>query len=128
MRAQGDHLLAMSERPHIAIQIIPDSKGPVCAHGKDFLILTFNSANKRPRAPVAYLEGMRTARYIREKDEVGMYATGVDQGSGYRYYDPAQLEEARLVVMMRGPQGHAKGYVPGLVAWTIAECRPGSAW
>jgi DNA-binding transcriptional MerR regulator len=25
----------------------------------------------------------------------------VDQASGYRYYDPAQLEEARLVVMMR---------------------------
>jgi DNA-binding transcriptional MerR regulator len=25
----------------------------------------------------------------------------VDQASGYRYYDPAQLEEARLVVMLR---------------------------
>jgi DNA-binding transcriptional MerR regulator len=39
---------------------------------------------------------------LRLYDERGVLVPSrVDQGSGYRYYDPAQLDEARLVVMMR---------------------------
>ena len=39
---------------------------------------------------------------LRLYDERGVLVPSrVDQASGYRYYDPAQLEEARLVVMLR---------------------------
>jgi DNA-binding transcriptional MerR regulator len=39
---------------------------------------------------------------LRLYDERGVLVPSrVDQASGYRYYDPAQLEEARVVVMMR---------------------------
>lgn len=78
MRTQCDHLLSVGQHPHIAIQIIPDSKGVACAGGKDFLILTFPSTNKKPRPPVAYVEDMRTGRYVREQDEVGAYSTTFD--------------------------------------------------
>jgi DNA-binding transcriptional MerR regulator len=41
-------------------------------------------------------------RALRLYDERGVLAPSrVDQGSGYRYYDVAQLEQARLVVMLR---------------------------
>ena len=39
---------------------------------------------------------------LRLYDELGvLMPSRVDQGSGYRYYDTAQLDEARLVVMLR---------------------------
>ena len=39
---------------------------------------------------------------LRLYDERGVLVPSrVDQASGYRYYDPAQLEQARLVVMLR---------------------------
>ena len=39
---------------------------------------------------------------LRLYDERGVLVPSrVDQTSGYRYYDPAQLEQARLVVMLR---------------------------
>jgi DNA-binding transcriptional MerR regulator len=39
---------------------------------------------------------------LRLYDERGVLVPSrVDQASGYRYYDPAQLDEARLVVMLR---------------------------
>jgi len=39
---------------------------------------------------------------LRLYDERGVLVPSrIDQASGYRYYDPAQLDEARLVVMMR---------------------------
>lgn len=39
---------------------------------------------------------------LRLYDELGVLVPSrVDQGSGYRYYDTAQLDEARLVVMLR---------------------------
>lgn len=60
-KAQCQHLLDVGQRPHIAIQVIPDTKGAACAYGKDFMILTFNSTNKRPRVPMAYLEDTRSA-------------------------------------------------------------------
>jgi DNA-binding transcriptional MerR regulator len=39
---------------------------------------------------------------LRLYDERGVLVPArVDQGSGYRYYDPAQLDQARLVLMLR---------------------------
>jgi DNA-binding XRE family transcriptional regulator len=96
MKAQCEHLMTMSERPHIAIQIIPESKGPACAYGKDFLILNFNSPSKRPRAPMIYLEDMRTARYVREQEVVGAYATVFD------YLRSSALDDLQSADLIRG--------------------------
>lgn len=73
MREQCDHLLLMNQRPNIAIQVIPDDKGATCAYGQQFMILTFA---KRPS--MAYLEDARSARYVREQDEVGTYSMTFD--------------------------------------------------
>jgi transcriptional regulator with XRE-family HTH domain len=94
MRAQCQHLLDAGQRPHIAIQVIPDAKGVTCAYGKDFMILTFNSTNKRSRAPVAYVEDMRSARYVREQDEVGAYSVTFDYLRSYALDD---LQSADLI-------------------------------
>jgi transcriptional regulator with XRE-family HTH domain len=94
MRAQCQYLLDAGQRPHIAIQVIPDAKGLTCAYGKDFMILTFNSTNKRPRSPMAYVEDMRSARYVREQDEVGAYSVTFDYLRSYALDD---LQSADLI-------------------------------
>jgi transcriptional regulator with XRE-family HTH domain len=94
MRAQCQYLLDVGQRPHIAIQVIPDAKGAACAYGKDFMILTFNSTNKRPRAPMAYVEDMRSARYVREQDEIGAYSVTFDYLRSYALDD---LQSADLI-------------------------------
>jgi transcriptional regulator with XRE-family HTH domain len=96
MHAQCGHLLDMGRQSHIAIQVIPDSKGPACAYGKDFMILTFNTSNKKPRAPMAYLEDMRTARYVREQDEIGVYSTTFD------YLRANALDDQQSADLIRG--------------------------
>jgi DNA-binding XRE family transcriptional regulator len=96
MKEQCQRLLEIGQRPHIAIQIVPDAKGAACAHGKDFMILSFNSTSKRPRPPMAYLEDMRTARYVREQDEVGAYSITFD------YLRSNALDDLQSAELIRG--------------------------
>ena len=96
MRELCDRLLVMGQQPHIAIQIIPDTKGVTCAYGRDFMILTFNSSTKKPRSPMAYIEDMRTARYVREQDEVGLYSTTFD------YLRSNALDDQQSADLIRG--------------------------
>jgi DNA-binding transcriptional MerR regulator len=59
---------------------------------------------------------------LRLYDERGVLVPSrVDQGSGYRYYDQAQLEEARLVVMLRQLQ------LPLAAIKELLACDPGDA-
>jgi DNA-binding transcriptional MerR regulator len=59
---------------------------------------------------------------LRLYDERGVLVPArVDQGSGYRYYDTAQLEEARLVVMLRQLQ------VPLAAIKELLACDPADA-
>lgn len=96
MKAQCERLLDVGQWPHVAIQVVPDANGAVCAYGKDFMILTFNGSGKRPRAPMAYLEDMRTARYVREQDEVGAYSMTFD------YLRSNALDDLRSADLIRG--------------------------
>src|SRR6266516_1604316 len=91
MKEQCDHLLSVGQRPHIAIQIIPDAKGATCAYGQQFMVLTFD---KRP--PMAYLEDMRSARYVRERDEVGTYSMTFD------YLRSNALDDQQSADLIRG--------------------------
>jgi DNA-binding transcriptional MerR regulator len=59
---------------------------------------------------------------LRLYDERGVLVPSrVDQASGYRYYDPAQLEEARLVVMLRQLQ------LPLAAVKELLACDPADA-
>ncbi len=70
MAEQLKHLLEMSERPNIVIQVVPDWEGSTVAQGREFTILTFPSD-----PPVVYLEDIGSARYVRNRktDEVPRY-------------------------------------------------------
>jgi DNA-binding transcriptional MerR regulator len=59
---------------------------------------------------------------LRLYDERGVLVPSrVDQASGYRYYDPAQLDDARLVVMMRQLQ------LPLAAVRELLACDPADA-
>ena len=59
---------------------------------------------------------------LRLYDERGVLVPArVDQASGYRYYDPAQLDEARLVVMLRQLQ------LPLAAVKELLACDPADA-
>jgi transcriptional regulator with XRE-family HTH domain len=73
MRGQRDHLIAMAEQPSITIQIIPNSRGVVCAYGRAFTILI-----PARNSPIVYLQDARSARYVRDRDEVSSYALAYD--------------------------------------------------
>ena len=61
-------------------------------------------------------------RALRLYDERGVLVPSrVDQGSGYRYYDPAQLDQARLVVMLRQLQ------LPLAAVKELLACDPANA-
>jgi hypothetical protein len=72
MREQRDHLASMAARPNITIQVMPYSRGATCAFGRAFTILVSKSD------PVIYLEDVTSARYIRDRDEVGKYMVTFD--------------------------------------------------
>lgn len=91
MKEQCEHLLLTGQRPHIAIQVIPDNKGATCAYGQQFMVLTFSK-----RSPMAYLEDMRSARYVRERDEVGTYSMTFD------YLRSNALDDQQSADLIRG--------------------------
>jgi hypothetical protein len=69
MKAQREHLVTMAGRPNITIQIIPNSEGTTCAFGRAFAVLIPRNKN----SSVVYFEDVDTARYVRDRDEVGRY-------------------------------------------------------
>lgn len=73
MAEQLKHLLRMSERPNIVVQVIPDSEGSTAAGGRPFTILSFVSERT-----VVYIEDLKSARYARRPDEVSVYALTFD--------------------------------------------------
>jgi DNA-binding XRE family transcriptional regulator len=73
MTGQLEHLVKMSERPEIVIQVIPSSAGSTAAGGRAFKILTFKS-----EATVVYLEDVKSARYLRKPDDVAIYTLTFD--------------------------------------------------
>jgi hypothetical protein len=73
MAEQLEHLIKMSERPSIVIQVIPESEGTTAAGGRSFTVLSFKT-----ESTVVYLEDLQSARYIRKPDEVSRYTLTFD--------------------------------------------------
>ncbi len=76
MRAQLEHLLQVTERPNVTLQIAPFDAGPHAAAGGPFSILRF----PEPDLPdVVYLEQLNSAIYLDHPDDVINYLTIMDQ-------------------------------------------------
>jgi len=73
MRVQREHLVEMAQRPNVTIQVIPNSEGVTCAYGRAFTILISNNGSS-----VVYLEDLINAHYVRNRDEVGLFALKFD--------------------------------------------------
>jgi len=68
MQTQRNHLADMALRPNVTIQILPFSEGVTCAYGRAFTILMSNS-----NSTVVYLEDVKNAHYLRDRDQVTEY-------------------------------------------------------
>jgi transcriptional regulator with XRE-family HTH domain len=60
-------------RPNVVVQVIPNSEGSTAAGGRNFILLTLKA-----EPAVAYLEDIRSARYLRKPDDVAQYALTYD--------------------------------------------------
>jgi transcriptional regulator with XRE-family HTH domain len=91
MREQCEYLIYMGSRPHVAIQVIPNTRGITASYGQPYMVLTF--PGKQP--PLAYLDDTRSARYVRERDEVGVYSIMFD------YLRSSALDDDESSAMIR---------------------------
>lgn len=87
MQAQRDYLAAAATRPNITIQVMPYTKGVTCAYGRAFTILTSNASS-----PVVYLEDVKDARYLRDRDQVAQYALIFDHLRALAFDDSRSLK------------------------------------
>jgi transcriptional regulator with XRE-family HTH domain len=75
MRAQLDHLLAVSERPGLTIQVTPLPSPASCLVPGSFSILRFAAAEL---PDVVYVEQLTSAMYLDKRADVDRYAAAMD--------------------------------------------------
>lgn len=68
MAAQLDHLLDMSGRPNVCLQVLPFAAGAHSAMGSSFTLLGLPEAD-----PVVYLEDLTTGLYLEKEGDVERY-------------------------------------------------------
>ena len=79
MRAQYQHLIALSELPHVTLQVIPFAQGAHAGENGSFTVLRF-AAGDLP--DVVYLEQLTNAMYLDQRADVERYLEVVDEISG----------------------------------------------
>jgi transcriptional regulator with XRE-family HTH domain len=70
MRAQLAHLVEMSQRPNVTIQVLPFKAGGHAAAGGPFSVLHFAESDL---SDIVYLEQLSTAQYLEKPEMVGKY-------------------------------------------------------
>jgi hypothetical protein len=74
-RGQLRHLLELIERPHITIQVLPETAGPTPAEGGSFSMLRF----PEPELPdIVYLEQLTGALYLDKRTDLQRYQKLMD--------------------------------------------------
>ncbi|WP_245929878.1 helix-turn-helix domain-containing protein [Allonocardiopsis opalescens] len=76
MRGQAEHLIALSKRPNITIQVMPFRFGGHTAEGGAFSILRFPEADM---TDIVYVEQLTSAQYLEKADEIERYTQVMDQ-------------------------------------------------
>ncbi|MFF7636523.1 helix-turn-helix domain-containing protein [Kitasatospora sp. NPDC008050] len=75
MNRQIQHLISLSERPSITIQILPLSADPHPSMGLSFQILSFSDVP----GDIVYLEGLTSALYIEKETDIALYRLAFEQ-------------------------------------------------
>ncbi len=75
-RAQLDHLITLSERPNVRLQVAPFHFGGHAAAGGPFTILRFAEADL---PDIVYLEQLTSALYLDKRSDVDQYASVMDR-------------------------------------------------
>jgi transcriptional regulator with XRE-family HTH domain len=76
MRGQLRHLIEMSQRPNVTIQILPFKVGGHAAAGGSFSVLHFAESDL---TDIVFLEQLSTAQYLEKPDMVGKYLTVMER-------------------------------------------------
>jgi hypothetical protein len=75
-RAQIGHLIKITERPNVEVQLLPIAAGVYPGQGEVFLCLSFPDPTERP---IVYLESAIDDRMLEETDEVDRYMLKFDK-------------------------------------------------
>jgi hypothetical protein len=70
------HLIEMSQRPNVTIQVLPFKVGGHAAAGGPFSVLHFAESDL---TDIVYLEQLSTAQYLEKRDIVGKYQAVMDR-------------------------------------------------
>ncbi|MEV5988395.1 helix-turn-helix transcriptional regulator [Streptomyces sp. NPDC052051] len=76
MRGQLQHLIDLSERPNVRLQIMPFSFGGHSGESGSFTILSFTESDL---SDVVYMEQLTSALYLDKREDVGQYETAMKQ-------------------------------------------------
>ncbi len=74
MRGQLQHLIDMSERPHVRLQVMPFGFGGHSGESGAFTILSFPESDL---SDVVYLEQLTSALYLDKREDVAQYETAI---------------------------------------------------
>lgn len=76
LRAQLEHLVALTKLPHITLQVLPFQRGADASEGFPFVIFRF-AAYDLP--DIVYLEQLTSALYLDKRDDVEHYSDVMDR-------------------------------------------------
>lgn len=79
MRRQIRHLVAMTERPHITVQVLPFAAGLHAAGSGSFVLLDFPDPLDRP---IVYLETRQDGLYLEDAEQIADYRDVLDHLQG----------------------------------------------
>ncbi len=74
VRGQLQHLIDMSERPHVRLQVMPFGFGGHSGESGAFTILSFPESDL---SDVVYLEQLTSALYLDKREDVAQYETAI---------------------------------------------------
>jgi transcriptional regulator with XRE-family HTH domain len=108
MRAQLKHLIEMSQRPNVTIQLIPFQAGGHAAAGGPFTLLRFAEYDL---PDVVYLEQLSSALYLNKPDVVDGYMRVMERLCAEAYTPAASVNALRS--MIRGSLRQGPATMPG---------------
>ncbi|MFD4986634.1 helix-turn-helix domain-containing protein [Streptomyces sp. NPDC058374] len=76
MREQLEHLIEISERPNVTLQVMPFSFGGHAGESGAFALLRFPESDL---SDVVYLEQLTSALYLDKREEVAQYETAMER-------------------------------------------------
>ena len=76
MRAQFQHLIEVSELPHVTLQVVPFAQGVHAGESGSFTVLRFE---ERGLPDVVYIEQLTGATYLDQRSDVEHYLAVVDE-------------------------------------------------